>query len=73
MNAPKLLLTIEGGVLRACSNGSIEVYIEHMDGLNGVEQVQAHEITNEEMDALLAGRVSSEPKDAGRDDWRIER
>jgi hypothetical protein len=52
----KILITIELGKLRACANGEIECYIEHMDNLNGIEKIQVNEITNEDFDALVRGK-----------------
>ena len=52
----KLLITIEGGKLRVCANGNAQVFVEHMDNLNGVEQIEVSEITIAEFDALLRGK-----------------
>jgi hypothetical protein len=52
----KILLTVEDGKIRACANGEVAIYFEHMDNLNGLEKVEASEITNEEMDSLLKGK-----------------
>jgi hypothetical protein len=52
----KVLITIENNKMRACSNGEIEIYVEHMDALNGIEQIAASEITNEDFNQLLKGK-----------------
>ena len=52
----KILITIEGGKIRVCANGEVAVYVEHMDGLNGVEQIEVSEIPCADFDALLKGK-----------------
>jgi hypothetical protein len=69
----KVLITIEDNKMRVCSNGEIQVFVEHMDGLNGIETVEASEIPIADFEALIKGRFGGEPKDAGREDWIQER
>ena len=52
----KLLITIEDGKIRVCANGNAQVFVEHMDGLNGVEQIEVSEIPCADFDALLKGK-----------------
>ena len=52
----KVLITIEDNKMRVCSNGEIQVFVEHMDGLNGVEQIEVSEIPCEDFDQLLKGK-----------------
>lgn len=52
----KLLITIEDNKMRVCSNGECQVFVEHMDNLNGLEKVEASEITCEEFDAIIKGK-----------------
>ena len=52
----KLLITIEDGKIRVCANGNPQVFIEHMDGLNGVEQIEVSEIPCADFDQLLRGK-----------------
>ena len=42
--------------MRVCSNGECQVFVEHMDNLNGLEKVEASEITCEEFDAIIKGK-----------------
>ena len=50
---PRILITIEDGKIRVCANGEVQVFVEHMDGLNGVEQIAVSEIPCADFDALL--------------------
>jgi len=60
----RILISIESGKIRACANGNAQVYIEDMNNLNGIEQIQVSEIPNADFDALLAGReIQGEPKE----------
>ena len=52
----KILLTIEDGKIRVCANGNAQVFVEHMDGLNGVEQIAVSEIPCADFDQLLRGK-----------------
>ena len=52
----KVLITIEDNKMRVCSNGEIQVFVEHMDGLNGVEQIEVSEIPCADFDQLLRGK-----------------
>ena len=52
----KILLTIEDGKIRVCANGNAQVFVEHMDGLNGVEQIAVSEIPCADFDQLLKGK-----------------
>ena len=53
----KILITIEAGTIRACANGHVEIFIEHMDNLNGLEQIEVSEIPNEDFEALIKGKT----------------
>ena len=52
----KVLITIEDNKMRVCSNGEIQVFVEDMDGLNGVEQIGVSEIPCADFDQLLKGK-----------------
>ena len=53
----KILVTIEGSTIRACANGSCEVFVEDMNQIGGIEQIKASEIPDEDFNALIAGRI----------------
>jgi hypothetical protein len=52
----KILVTIEGSTIRACANGSCEIYVEDMNTIGGIEQIQASEIPDADFNALIEGR-----------------
>ena len=53
----KILVTIEDGRIRACANGSCEIYVEDMNAIGGIEQIQASEIPDADFNALIAGKI----------------
>ena len=54
----KILLTIEDGRIRACANGSVEIYVEDINTLDDIQQIQVTEIPCADLDAFLAGRTT---------------
>jgi hypothetical protein len=53
----KILISIEDGTMRACANGEVSIYVEQAATLNGIEQLKASEITNEDFESLLTGKT----------------
>jgi hypothetical protein len=43
--------------MRACANGEVSIYVEQAATLNGIEQLKASEITNEDFESLLTGKT----------------
>jgi hypothetical protein len=72
----KILITIESGKIRACANGDAQVYVEDMNNLNGIEQIEAQEIPDADFEAIIQGRDinpnQGEPE-INEDDPRRER
>lgn len=53
----KILVTVEGDKIRACANGSVEIYVEDMNAIGGIEQIEASEIPDADFNALIAGKI----------------
>ena len=55
---PRILITVEGGkIVGVIANGSVEVFFETADTLDGISQIQpVTEIPNEDFDSLLRGK-----------------
>ena len=68
----KILVTIEDGRIRACANGNVQVFVEDMNQIGGIEQIKASEIPDADLTALLNGRDTGEPK-INEDDFRVDR
>ena len=52
----KILLTIEAGRIRACANGSVEIFVEDTNGLDGIQQIEVSEVPCSDFDSLLKGK-----------------